>query len=83
MVRGTRVREVSAQQLADEVRVYSESGLDEPVGARLKQVRQAHRAREAGEYGGRTRQRDSTHMMHELVESLRALLIAYEPGEHE
>lgn len=43
IVRGTRTKEISAEQLADEVSVYSEAGIDDAVAAKLRAVRRSHK----------------------------------------
>jgi hypothetical protein len=39
LVRGTRVKEVSEQQLKREIEVYSEAGIDDDVKSRLREMR--------------------------------------------
>lgn len=59
LVRGTRVREVSEPQLKKEIEVYSDSGIDDDVRAKLRELR---------------RPPDSNNMIHEIADSLRELL---------
>ena len=59
------------------MRVYSEAGLDENVGGKLRDMRRAFR--NSGEGRGQMRKRDAAHMMHELVDSLRTLIHTYDP----
>ena len=73
IVKGTPVQEVSAAELADEVRIYGEAGLDQNVSQKLRDMRKAHRRGE-GQGQGSARKRDASHMMHELVGSLRSLI---------
>jgi hypothetical protein len=42
LVRGTKVREVSEQQLKREIEIYSESGIDENVKNKLKEMRRSY-----------------------------------------
>jgi hypothetical protein len=81
VVKGTRIKEVSEQQLRDEIKVYSNAGVDEPVSAKLRAVRSKYLGGTAP--GGKTRPRDQTNMIHDLVGTLRTLLDEYVPQASE
>lgn len=48
VVRGTTIKEVTEGELSDEVRIYSEAGLDQNVTARIRDMRRAYKARTDG-----------------------------------
>jgi hypothetical protein len=61
LVRGTKVKEVTEQQLKREIEIYSESGIDDNVKNKLKEMRRGY-------------QPDNTNMIHEIADSLKTLL---------
>lgn len=39
VVKGTRIKEISEEQLREEIRVYSEAGVDDKLSAKMRAVR--------------------------------------------
>lgn len=64
--------------MADEAAVYGDAGIDEEVGAKLRIVRRDHRKSEGTP---RQKRRDDSHLMNELMDSIRSLI--GEAGEEE
>jgi hypothetical protein len=61
LVRGTKVKEVTEHQLKREIEIYSDSGIDDDVRAKLKDMRRGY-------------QPDPSNMIHEIADSLKELL---------
>lgn len=78
LAEGTKVKEISAAQLADEAAVYGDAGIDEEVGAKLRTVRREHRKSESSP---RRRRRDDSHLMNELMDSIRSFIGETEEDE--
>ena len=71
VVRGTRIKEVSENQLKDEVELLNQSGIDDEaqVRAQLKQIKRKY---------GSGRTPDRTHLLKDIIDSLQMLVTTEE-----